>query len=72
MPFKSLLDKQQTTLVACYLNMVFVKELRIYQMLRGYMDGYNEFAYIGMLLEHDIHFKKTKNISNVERVYGWV
>jgi hypothetical protein len=52
--------------------MVFVKELRIYQMLRGYMDGYNEFAYLGMLLKHDIHFKKTMNISNVERVYGWV
>jgi hypothetical protein len=40
--------------------------------LRGYMDGYNEFAYLGMLLKHDIHFKKTMNISNVERVYGWV
>ncbi len=41
-------------------------------MLRAYMDGYNEFAYLCMLLEHDICFKKTKNISNVERVYGWV
>ncbi len=40
-------------------------------MLRGYMGGYIDFAYLGMLLEHDIRFKKTKNISNVERVYGW-
>jgi hypothetical protein len=41
-------------------------------MLRGYMDWYNDFAYSGMLLEHDIRFKKSKNISNVERVYGLV
>ncbi len=41
-------------------------------MLRRYMDWYNDFAYLGMLLEHDIRFFKTKNISNVERVYGWV
>jgi hypothetical protein len=36
------------------------------------MDWYNDFAYSGMLLEHDIRFKKSKNISNVERVYGLV
>ncbi len=33
-------------ILACYSNTIFVsKKLRIYQMLRGYMDGYNEFSY---------------------------
>jgi hypothetical protein len=60
-------------ILACYLNMIFVfLKLRIYQMLRGYMGGYNKFSYPQGKHVYDLYETLIHFCSNCISFFSWM